>query len=176
MLFRSDGYNVIHAWPELTRTLRQRGAEEARAALVQQLSAYASQTGVAVTVVFDAHSRRESEPSAHTVDGVTVTFGTALRSADHVIERLAYQAARSARGDDVVVATDDRLQRSVVGGMGVVTMGARSLLEEVQRVHGELHTAGERLRMQQRQAQRVEERLHPDVVQRLERLRRGEPG
>jgi uncharacterized protein len=168
-----DGYNVIHAWPELKRLLRDRGGDDARAALVQALSAYASQTGVEVTVVFDAHSRPGGEASSELIDGVTVRFATSTRSADHVIERLAYQAARAQRGDDVVVATDDRLQRNLVGAMGIVTMGARGLLDEVRGAHQQLSTAADDMRSQQQQSRRVEQRLHPEVVARLERLRRG---
>ena len=77
---------------------------------------------------------------------MTVLFGTKRASADHVIERAAYQASQRGEGADVVVATDDRLERDVVGGMGVATMGARALEAEVARVAGGVDTETKRMR------------------------------
>ena len=131
-----DGYNVIHAWPALNETLRSRGLEDARQHLISVLSEYASQTGVEVTVVFDARARPGSIPSTQRQDGVTVLYGSKQATADHVIERAAYQATQRGEGADVVVATDDRLERAVVGAMGIATMGTSALEAEVARVAG----------------------------------------
>ena len=169
-----DGYNVIHAWPALNDTLRSRGLEDARQHLVNALGEYAAQTGVAVTVVFDAKGRPGSIPSTQQQDGVTVLYGSKQASADHVIERAAYQAAQRGEGADVVVATDDRLERDVVGAMGVATMGARALEAEVARVAGTVHTETRRMREESRRTSRVEDGLDPEVRRRLERIRRGE--
>src|SRR5437660_7882209 len=133
-----DGYNVIHAWPHLKQAMRQRGLEDARAMLVHALSEYGASTGVAVTVVFDAHVRRDDGTAPEVIDGVTVRYGTRGASADHVIERLANEAARRGRAMDVVVATGDNLQRSLVAAMGVPTMSAKTLLGDVQRASGDL--------------------------------------
>jgi len=169
-----DGYNVIHAWPELKRVLQQETLEKAREQLVRDLAEYASQTGVAVTVVFDAHVRGGGAASRELSDGVTVLFGTKTASADHVIERLAQRAARSGGGDEVTVATNDRLQRAMVGAMGVSSISALGMLEEVRRVRGDVSQTRGRMEEQRQAAQRVEHHLPPDVAARLERLRRGE--
>jgi uncharacterized protein len=171
-----DGYNIIHAWPALNVTMRTRGLEDARRQLVTALSEYSAQTGVAVTVVFDGQSRPGGLPTTEKTDGVTVRFGTKRASADHVIERAAYQASQRGEGADVVVATDDRLERDVVGGMGVATMGARALEVEVARVAGGVNTETKRMRDDSRRATRVEDGLDPEVRRRLERIRRGEDG
>lgn len=169
-----DGYNIIHAWPALHTTLRERGLEDARRQLVSALSEYAAQTGIAVTVVFDAHSRPGAIPSTEQLDGVTVLFGSKRASADHVIERAAYKAAQRGEGADVVVATDDRLERDVVGAMGVATMGARALEAEVARVAGSVDTETRRMRDDSRRNSRLEDGLDPEIRRRLERIRRGE--
>ena len=75
---------------------------------------------------------------------------------------------------DVVVATDDRLERDVVGGMGVATMGARALETEVARVAADLNSETRRMRDDSRRTTRVEDGLDPEVRARLERIRRGE--
>ena len=171
-----DGYNVIHAWPALHDTLRSRGLEDARQHLINVLSEYASQTGIDVTVVFDAGARRGSIPSTQQQDGVTVLFGSKQATADHVIERAAYQAAQRGEGADVVVATDDRLERAVVGAMGIATMGTRALEAEVARVAGTVQTETRRMRDESRRSSRVEDGLEPEVRRRLERIRRGDQG
>ena len=171
-----DGYNIIHAWPSLHATLRDRGLEDARRALVSALAEYTAQTGIAVTVVFDAHARPGAIPSMEKLDGVTVIFGSKRSTADHVIERAAYKASQRGEGADVVVATDDRLERDVVGGMGVATMGARALEAEVARVAGNVDAETRRMRDDSRRTLRVEDGLDPEVRRRLERLRRGDDG
>lgn len=169
-----DGYNIIHAWPALHTTLRERGLEDARRQLVSALSEYAAQTGIAVTVVFDARTRAGVIPSMEKFDGVTVLFGSRRATADHVIERAAYKASQRGEGADVVVATDDRLERDVVGGMGIATMGARALEAEVARVAGGVDTETRRMRDDSRRSSRLEDGLDPEIRRRLERIRRGE--
>jgi predicted RNA-binding protein with PIN domain len=169
-----DGYNIVHAWPSLNLTMRTRGLEDARRQLITALAEYAAQTGVVVTVVFDGQARPGGLPTNEHQDGVTVLFGTKLASADHIIERAAYQASQRGEGADVVVATDDRLERDVVGGMGVATMGARALEAEVTRVASDMTTETRRMRDDSRRTTRVEDGLDPEVRARLERIRRGE--
>jgi predicted RNA-binding protein with PIN domain len=169
-----DGYNITHAWTALDGTMRTRGREDARRQRVTMLAEYAAQTGVAVTVVFDGQARRGGAPGNEHHDGVTVLFGSKHASADHVIERAAYRAVERGEGADVVVATDDRLMRDVVGGMGVATMGARALEAEVARVAGGVNAETKRRRDDSKRATRVEDGLDPEVRRRLERIRRGE--
>lgn len=170
-----DGYNAIHALPRLKQALSTRGLEDARRLLVQALAEYAAQTGVAVTVVFDAHGRAKGHGPVETTDGVTVLYGTRTASADHVIERLASDAARRGEASDVVVATSDRLQRAMVGAMGVASMSASALEQELQRVSNELSTDVARAHRDAGGERRVEHQLPADVARRLERLRRGLP-
>jgi uncharacterized protein len=170
-----DGYNVIHAWPRLKRALSERGLEDSRRLLIQALSEYAARSGVAVTVVFDAHSRVGDRHASETIDGVTVRYGTKTASADHVIERLANEAARRGNAGDVVVATGDRLQRAMVGAMGAATMSAKALEEEVMRVASDAGADARRHRDEATTERRVEHQLDADVRRRLEALRRGQP-
>src|SRR5258708_5025747 len=123
-----DGYNIIHGWPELKAALVKGPLDEARRLLLVRLGEYSSVTGVAVTVVFDG-PRRPNLPTvpAEIVDGVHVHFSGRSGSADHLIERLAYEATRADGPGAVRVATSDRLQRDVVSAMGCATVDARSL-------------------------------------------------
>jgi hypothetical protein len=169
-----DGYNIIHAWPDLKSALDRAGLEESRRLLIAALAEYGAVRGMQVTVVFDGPRTATASP-AEVVDGVTVRFGGASGSADHVIERLAYKAQRAGVAGDVMVATSDRLQRDMVRAMGVATIDARSLETEVKGALGELGRDAERLRDQAQFARRLEDRLDPHVRARLEAMRRGGP-
>jgi len=168
-----DGYNVIHAWPRLKALLRDGGGEEARRALVAELAGYAAVRQLRVTVVFDGPLRSAS--AAEVVDGVTVVFSGRAGSADHLIERLAYEAARAGAARDVVVATSDRLQRDMVRAMGVATVDAAGLEAEVTAARGETDQTLRRGRDEGHLGRRLEHRVAPDVLRRLEAIRRGRP-
>lgn len=164
-----DGYNILHAWPELA-TLKDRNFQDARELLIAMLAEYAAVTGRRVTVVFDAGARAEPEHT-EVVHGITLVFTGAGRSADEAIERLAYRAAPQG----VTVATSDRLQRRLVGGKGQGTISARELEQEVRAAL----RATERQTASGRQlsalARRVEDQLDSETRAKLERLRRGLP-
>lgn len=124
-----DGYNVIHAWPSLKRLMHGASLEDARDKLVERLAVLGMVTGADVTVVFDAHHSSSLSTSEQTVEGVRVVFTRKGRSADHVIERITYQA--SAVGDVITVATSDRFQSDLVRGMGGAVISALELERRV---------------------------------------------
>ncbi|GAC1583717.1 MAG: NYN domain-containing protein [Candidatus Dormibacteria bacterium] len=167
-----DGYNIIHAWPELSLLIKGGNAEEARHRLIGMLGEYSASTGEHVTVVFDAHGRARDRGRGESVDGVTVIFGSSAQTADHVIERRVSIAAGSGDARSVTVATSDRLQRDMVMAMGAAVIGATALLHRVHGVHLELNEHRARRRREAGFANRLEDRLDPQVRARLEHLRR----
>ncbi len=136
-----DGYNVIHAWPELKGLLRH-SLEDARDALIDRMSVYAQVTGADVTVVFDAHRTKSMASAAERVNGVHVMFTRKGMSADHAIERMAYQI--SGAGEPLVVATNDRFQRDLVAGMGGGVISAEELQRRVVEAEKQLSRTVER--------------------------------
>ena len=130
-----DGYNVVHAWPDL-RGLLSESLELARERLVERLATLAHLTGVEVTVVFDAHRRREGRQHEEQVGGVRVVFTGRGRSADQVIERMAYEAA--GRREPLVVATSDSFHRAMLRGMGAAVVDTAELLRRVGAAEAEL--------------------------------------
>jgi predicted RNA-binding protein with PIN domain len=169
-----DGYNIIHAWPELAPLIKRGHAEEARRRLVAMLAEYAASSGDRVTVVFDAHARARDHGAGEVVDGVTVLFGSANNSADHVIERRVSEASRAGDSARVTVATSDRLQRDMVMAMGAAVVGAESLHAMVQAVRAETADHSARRRREAGFAGRLDNALDATTRQRLERLRRGQ--
>ncbi len=124
-----DGYNVIHAWPQLKRLLTEASLEAARDKLIERLSVFGMVVGADVTVVFDAHHSAARNNSQETVEGVKVLFTRKGHSADHAIERMAYDASQA--GDVITVATSDRFQRDLVRGMGGAVISAQELERRV---------------------------------------------
>ena len=124
-----DGYNVIHAWPQLKRLLSDASLEAARDRLIERLSVFGMVVGADVTVVFDAHHSAARNSSQETVEGVKVLFTRKGHSADHAIERMAYDASQA--GDVITVATSDRFQRDLVRGMGGAVISAQELERRV---------------------------------------------
>jgi predicted RNA-binding protein with PIN domain len=124
-----DGYNVIHAWPQLKRLLGDASLEAARDKLIDRLSVFGMVAGADVTVVFDAHHSAVRTISEEVVEGVRVVFTRKGHSADHLIERIAYDASQS--GHMITVATSDRFQRDLVRGMGGAVISAEELERRV---------------------------------------------
>ena len=131
-----DGYNVIHAWPLLKRLMGDASLEAAREKLIERLSVFAMVDGADVTVVFDAHHSTARTNSEEDVEGVHVIFTRKGRSADHVIERIAYEASQV--GDVITVATSDRFQSDLVRGMGGAVIKAPELERRVVEAESEM--------------------------------------
>ena len=130
-----DGYNVIHAWPDLRRLLDE-SLELARDGLVARLAVLAQVAGTEVTVVFDAHRTRARRETEEVRDGVRVVFTRRGHSADHAIERRAF-AAREA-GETLQVATSDSFHRDMLRGMGAGVIDTSELLRRVEAAEAEL--------------------------------------
>lgn len=124
-----DGYNVVHAWPSLKRLLTTASLEDARDELIRRVAVLGMISGESVTVVFDAHHSSAMASSEEMVEGVRVIFTRKGRSADHAIERIAYEATNA--GDAITVATSDRFQRDLVRGMGGAVISALELERQV---------------------------------------------
>ena len=137
-----DGYNVIHAWPQLKRLLGEATLEAARDKLIERLSVFGMVAETEVTVVFDAHHSAARTNSEDVVDGVRVLFTRKGHSADHAIERIAYGASEV--GDVITVATSDRFQADLVRGMGGAVISALELERRVSDAEDELGRRVER--------------------------------
>ena len=131
-----DGYNVIHAWPQLKRLMGDASLEAARDKLIERLSVFGMVVGADVTVVFDADHSTARANSEEDVEGVHVLFTRKGHSADHAIERIAYAASQV--GDVITVATSDRFQRDLVRGMGGAVISALELERRVVDAESEL--------------------------------------
>jgi len=95
-----DGYNLIHAMPELVRFVAS-DLERARDGLVAKLAVYRSGRGVRITVVFDGQSM--AAQSGRPPGGIEVVFSRAPQTADAKIKTML-SLERSPRSWTVVTS------------------------------------------------------------------------
>ncbi len=135
-----DGHSMIFQWPEL-RALHGRNGAAARDQLARALTRYQDSSGRHVVAVFDGKGPRDNEASEPA--GIQIFYSQAGRTADSVIERLvATYAARY----DIVVATDDYLERTTVESFGGAWMSSETLAAELRGADVELFDRIARLR------------------------------
>ena len=102
-----DGYNLIHAMPELARLVGS-DLERARDALVSKLAVYRSRRGdVRVTVVFDGQSMA-AQPG-RPPGGIEVVFSRAPQNADAKIKTML--ALEKSPRSWTVVTSDNSIVR-----------------------------------------------------------------
>lgn len=160
-----DGYNVVHAWPELV-VLANENLEHARDKLVDILANYAGFSGDRVVLVFDAHSVKGSVERYEEVNGVQIFYTREEETADSMIERLVGDIPNNG---NIRVVTSDWEEQRVVFGRGAYRMTPKELLIRVRDVEKE---AQQRLTRNDYTDSYLENRLAGHIRQILEHWRR----
>ena len=167
-----DGYNVLGAWPEISKG---KPLADARDALIHRLHDYAGYSGQQIILVFDAWQSDRMERSVDQSGPLTVVFTQKGETADHYIERLCDEHAREVELGrlELRVATSDGTEQTVVFGRGAVRISSRELIYEMRqaRQSGEQY-AHPVSRASSRST--IMDSVPDDVRARLEKLRRGE--
>lgn len=145
-----DGYNIIHAWPEL-KALSQVNFDAAREKLTEILEDYQGYTGENVLLVFDAYKVVGGGTSQDIKTGFQVIYTRENETADRYIERRARELAKSVQ---VKVITSDAAEQLSAFGSGALVYSARRFFEIVTQVTREGLKDYERTK-------RVEDRLSP---------------
>ena len=166
-----DGYNVLGAWPELSKG---RPLADARDDLIRRLHDYAGYTGQRVILVFDAWQSDRLARSEEDHGLLQVVFTSKGEMADHYIERLCDEHARKVELGrlELRVATSDGVEQTVVMGRGAVRLSSRELMREI----GQSRSAGAAYAKPAFKSARstIMERVPEEVRLQLEKLRRGE--
>ena len=122
-----DGYNIIHAWPELSELSKQ-NMDSARGKLLDVLTNYAAYKGCELIAVFDAYLVKGHDEEAFDYNGIHVVFTKEAETADGFIERFTHVHANDYR---ITVATSDGLEQIIIRGAGSLVLSAREFLAEV---------------------------------------------
>ncbi|RJP27746.1 MAG: hypothetical protein C4536_13620 [Actinobacteria bacterium] len=161
-----DGYNIIYAHPDLAAIMR-RDQDNAREGLLKELAPLASPDHYElVMVVFDAAGSSQPEAVMQERGGIRVVFTRRQQSADAFIERVV---RRLVPGNEVVVATSDRLLLNLVSGFGARTVDGPSLLGMTAEAQRE--TREEMKRMAGASRTPLEDRVSEDIRRLLDEMR-----
>ena len=163
-----DGYNVMGAWPQLTRG---RSLGDARDELIHRLSDYAGFTGQRVILVFDAWQSDATFSSVEHSPALEIVYTASGETADHYIERASAELAEQVAAERVKlrVASSDGVEQTVVLGRGAVRVSSRELLLEMDMAQ---QARGGRVSSSGARRPTVADRLPEDVLAKLERMRR----
>ena len=122
-----DGYNIIHAWPELS-SLSETNLDAARSKLLDTLCNFRGYGNEEIIVVFDAYLVKGHGEEYFDYHNIHVVFTKEAETADRYIERFTHEHAQNRR---IRVATSDGLEQIIIRGEGSYVLSARELQEEV---------------------------------------------
>lgn len=166
-----DGYNVLGAWPELSKG---KPLVDARDALIHRLHDYAGYSGQKVVLVFDAWQSDRMQRSIEERGPLTIVFTQKGETADHYIERQCDEHARAVEIGrlEIRVATSDNTEQTVVFGRGAIRISSRELIYEMRQARQD---GGKYIRPAVKSGRStVLEHLPEAVRSQIEKLRRGE--
>ena len=125
-----DGYNVIHAWEELSDIAKD-NLDAARTRLIDILGNYQGYKQCTLIIVFDAYKVKGNIGTTEHIHNVHVVYTKEAQTADMYIERATHELSKNY---NVVVATSDALEQIIVIGRGARRMSSRELKLEVEAV------------------------------------------
>lgn len=123
-----DGYNMIGAWPHLSKLYRANQLGAARDLLLNDLSEFSKYENIEIRVVFDAQFVPGIQKK-YSVYNLTVIFTKEGETADSYIEKAV--GDENLHITNVIVATSDLAEQWLVFQRGASRKSARDLYEEV---------------------------------------------
>ncbi|MDD3243267.1 MAG: NYN domain-containing protein [Eubacteriales bacterium] len=159
-----DGYNIIHAWPELSALMHRVNLAAARDALIDRVHDYAASSDLWAVVVFDGHHGARQKASAEHLKGMDIVYTGAGETADHYIERAADEL--DGKDCELFVATADNLEQKTILSRGGARITPKELMEDIRQAQQARRvTWGDK-------GTRLADRIAPDVLAALEIMRK----
>lgn len=122
-----DGYNVIHANPELEELMKI-NLESARNALMDILCNYQGFRKQQTILVFDAYRVKGNQGEIIKYNNIDVVYTKEAETADRYIERTAHEISHDY---NTTVVTSDGLEQVIIRGAGCRLMSSREFWEDV---------------------------------------------
>jgi len=158
-----DGYNIIHAWPELIE-LAKDNMDAARSKLMDILSNYQPIRRCKIMLVFDAYRVEGRKESVEDYHNISVVFTAEAQTADQFIEKFAHSNKQKLR---ITVATSDGLQQIIIRGAGAGLLSARELLDTV--VSAEEALSRDHLSGAKKMKNKLEDVISEDIKDKLKK-------
>lgn len=161
-----DGYNIIHAWPEL-KELADENMDGARMKLIESLSNYQAIRQCRIIAVFDAYRVQGHQEEIMDYHNVHLVFTREAQTADQYIEKFAHDNKKKY---NIAVATSDGLQQLIVRGAGCSLLSARELKAEIEEANERIRQEYRELQGRSREHNSLKNSLSPEVKRQLEEL------
>jgi predicted RNA-binding protein with PIN domain len=161
-----DGYNIISSWEEL-KALKKENLGAARDQLLDILQAYIPHPWAYIIVVFDAHQVMGGKTVTLPHGRVQAVYTGEGQTADAFIERLTADFSGAVA---VEVATSDLEEQRSVFMHGASRISARELALRLKDEREIMQEAYSRVNKERRR--RLDDHLSPEVLERLENMRR----
>lgn len=129
-----DGYNVIHAWPELKKLVDD-NMDGARMKLLDILSNYQAIRKCEIIVVFDAYKLLGHIEEVVDYHNIHIVYTREAQTADQYIEKFAHENQNKYY---ITVATSDGLQQIIIRGAGSALLSARDLKDDIERANNRI--------------------------------------
>ena len=136
-----DGYNIIHAWEELSVMVNVDSMDAARQALMNRLSSFKGMDEREIILVFDAYRVQGEAQRITRFHNINVVYTREAETADEYIEKVSYEIGKRHR---VTVATGDSVIQLIALGHGALRISPDMLLEEVERCEKQMKTVLDR--------------------------------
>lgn len=130
-----DGYNIIHAWKELSAMAQDDNMDAARQALMNRLSSFKGMDEREIILVFDAYRVQGEAQRVTRFHNISVVYTKEAETADEYIEKVSYEIGKKHR---VTVATGDSVIQLIALGHGALRISPDMLREEVERAEGRM--------------------------------------
>ena len=135
-----DGYNVIHANPELA-SIAGDSLDSARGRLLDILCEFKALSRYQIIVVFDAHLVPGGTGSISDYNNIKIVFTKEAETADRYIEQAAYKLTKEGNNrDKITVATSDVLEQLIILGQGASRTSATDLWSEIAAAKAQMRT------------------------------------
>jgi predicted RNA-binding protein with PIN domain len=167
-----DGYNIIGAWPQLSRLRDAESLELARDRLIEDLTNYSAYQGFRTRIVFDAYAQKQRGLKEKVTQDVSIHYTHFGQTADTCIEKWCADLRKDVQYFNLrlIVATSDQAQRHTVTGYGAEWMSAHRLALDLEQAVSQGRQK-HRPQGKKNQAKRLNTVLNPAVHDRLRALR-----
>src|SRR6056297_2743603 len=126
-----DGYNVINAWPNLKKHVKDGNIQESREKLIEILSEY------------QAYKVKNSIRKREKFSNLEVVYTKERETADTYIERKLDLIGRKHK---VTVATSDNTLQQIVLSRGGIRISSRELFHEIKNTKAEIRRKNQKLK------------------------------
>jgi len=125
-----DGYSLLHNWPELAPG-KPRHSAAARDELIRTLTLYRDAIATPLSIVFDGANAPAAAPPPLSTPQLEILYSRAGQTADDIIERVAF---RMRDYGEVLVVTDDYVERDTVLSLDGLATSCRNFIRDVEKV------------------------------------------